>query len=623
MRRWVSLASLKLRILLLTAVPPSLLLLGFLVATLHTANDTVDASVRRSLSDAGSVFMKLLAMRQSELLAMATVTARDPRFFATFAIPEEERGSEFAPTIEGVARDFLHIVDADFIEVFDTSGRTIGRVDRQSSDIATAVLPAGAAVQQALGGTASADFDRDGQHLIVAGIAPVYVAGRIAAVLRLGSAFDRKFVEEVKRLSGAEVCLTDATGELASTFEPLTVGRSFAWPATTPTRTVWVGESFQASDAFTVARGETRHLVVRILVQGQDSGDRFDAFLGRDLATEVRPMIVLTKRLAVAGALAIAMTALAAWLVARSIVRPLSHIVSAAKALQRGDYAHELTPRGHDEVAFLGRSFLDMRSSLRLHIEHLNSVDQMKSDFIAVAAHELKTPLTVISSFNEMIVSGVMGDVPGPIRDPMRRIQERLWELNRLVENMVDLSRSEQGLLDLEKAPADLRDVVGNVIATRQETLGEREVSILEQLPAVPCTVAVDRERMEQAFKHLLDNAIRFTADGGAITVAITLDDERANLDVRDTGVGIAAHDLERIFDKAHIVGDVLNHRSGRMEFGSRGLGLGLALCKAIVEAHGGEVRARSVLARGSTFTISLPAVTHAESGAELVGIGS
>ena len=622
MRRWLDLASLQTRILLLTAVPPSLLLLGFLVATLHTANDTVDASVRRSLSDAGSVFVKLLATRQSELLTMATVTARDPRFFATFAIPEEERGPEFAPTIEGVARDFLRIVDADFIEVFDARGKAIVRVERGSEGLIAATLPAGAAVQHALGGTPSRDFNRDGRHLIVAGVAPVYVADRVAAVLRLGSALDREFVGEVTRLSGTQVSLGDATGELASTFAPIPDNESFAWPVEVPTRTVWAGESFEASEAFTVARGDVRHLVVRIRIQGQDAGDHFNAFLGRDLATEVRPMVALTQRLGVVGALAIVVTGLAAWMVARRIVQPLSQIVSAATALQRGDYSHELAPRGGDEVAFLGQSFLEMRRSLRTYVEHLKGVDQMKSDFIAVAAHELKTPLTVISSFNELIVSGAMGDVPEPIREPMQCIQERLWELNRLVENMLDLSRSEQGLLDLVRAPVDLRDVAKKVVAARRADLRDRHVSISEEFPAASCIVVVDRERMGQAFGHLLDNAIRFTPDGGSVAVVMSVTGEEASVEVRDTGIGIPARDLDRIFVKSHEVGDVMHHTSGRLEFGSRGLGLGLALCKAIVEGHGGAIRVQSVLGRGSSFTITIPTTVAAESSLQLLEVG-
>jgi signal transduction histidine kinase len=601
------LSSLRARLVLLTAVTPCLLLLGFLGGTLHTANDAVNASVRRSLSDAGSVFVKLLETRKNELSMMAAVTARDPRFFATFAIPETERGPEFAPTVEGVAFDFLRITDADFIEVFDAQGRALVHVERHGSRLAAAAVPPGGAVLRALDGIPSGDFNRVGDHLVVAGVAPVFVSGRIAAVLRLGSVFDRTFADEVKRLTGAEVCLTHAGGELASTYAPLAGGKAFVWPGVTDAARSLQGESFDASAAHTLRRGDVRYLVVRIGMRGVDDADAFDAFLGRELEAELRPMVALSARLGIAGALAIVLTGLAAWIVARRVVQPLSEIVDAASALQRGDYDHPLAPRGADEVAFLGRSFLDMRRSLRSHVEHLQSIDQMKGNFIALAGHELKTPLTVITSFNEMIVSGSLGAVPDNIRDAMRRIQERLWELNRLVEDILDMSRFEQGLFEFRMVVADPRELVAAVVERRRNDLEDRDVRILTELGDGEYRVHADVARLTQAVTQLVDNAIRFTPDGGTVTVTVGGAGDSARIAVRDTGVGIAPPELEWLFTKSHEVGDVMHHSSGRLRFGSRGLGLGLALCKAIIEGHGGSVHVHSVPGRGSEFALVLP----------------
>jgi signal transduction histidine kinase len=611
------LSSLRTRLVLLTAVTPSLLLLTFLAGTLHTANEAVNRSVRRSLSDAGSVFVKLLATRKNELSTMATVTARDPRFFATFAIPESDRGPEFAPTVEGVALDFLRITDADFMEVFDARGRPIVHVERHGGRAGALVVPGGGAIQLALGGSPSGDFNRVGRHVIVSGVAPVFVAGQIAAVLRIGSVFDRGFTAEVKRLTGADVALTRAGDELASTFSALPSRTTFVWPADAAGAARLNGESFHAGEAFTLERGGVRYLVVRIVVRGVDAAGGFDAFLGRDLATELRPMVALSVRMGLAGALAIVLTGLAAYLVARRVVQPLSDIVGAASALQRGDYDRPLVPRGADEVAFLAHSFLDMRRSLRSHVEHLRGVDQMKSNFIALAGHELKTPLTVITSFNEMIVSGSLGAVPDNIRDPMRRIQERLWELNRLVEDILDMSRFEQGLFELRSTHVDLREIVAAIVDHRRMDLGDRAVRLVTNLGEEGCPAIADPDRLQQAVAQLVDNAIRFTPDGGTVTVSLSTAGDRARIAVRDTGVGIAPQDLEWIFTKLHTVGDVMHHTSGHLRFGSQGLGLGLALCKAIIEAHGGTVEVESVPGRGSEFTLVLP--VHAATAAERV----
>ena len=605
-------SSLKTRILVITAIPLSALLVGFLALTLRTADHAVRTSVSQSLSDAGSVFVELLATRRNELLTMASVTARDPRFFATLSIPEDERGAEFAPTLEGVAGDFLRITDADFIEVFDGHGRLICHESRSTSGDGNSGRLGSAGIEAALRGAPVTDFYLAQDHLVVAGIVPVFVSDRIEAVLRLGSFFDRQFVDEVKRLTSAEVCLTHHGAEIASTY-PQTAGHPMpGWDTTGPVHAALGQGSFAMSDAYTIAPNNVQYLVVRVRASGFDSADGFDAFLGRDLQAELAPMMGLTQKLAFVGALAILVTLLAAWVVATHITGPLSSIVEAARELQKGNFNAPLAARGADEVAFLAQSFAEMRQSLHHHMEHLRNLDQMKSNFIAVAGHELKTPLTVISGFNEMIVNGMMGEVPEKVQETTQLIQKRLQDLNRLVENILDMSRFEQGLHEFRMAEVDLRELAADAVRRREADLGGRDLRFVLERATESCRVHADPERLMQAILHLLDNAVRFTPDGGRITVAVRADGARVQLCVRDTGIGIPAAELDWIFDKVYEVGDIMNHSSGRSQFGSRGMGMGLALAKAIVEGHGGEIQVRSVPNAGSEFTIGLPAADAA-----------
>jgi len=602
-------SSLKTRILVITAIPLSALLVGFLALTLRTADHAVRSSVSQSLSDAGSVFVELLATRRNELLTMASVTARDPRFFATLSIPEDERGAEFAPTLQGVAGDFLRITDADFIEVFDGHGRLICHDNQLAGGNHDSGTLGRAGIEAALRGTPVTDFYLAQDHLVVAGIVPVFVSDRIEAVLRLGSFFDRQFVDEVKRLTSAEVCLTHRGVEIASTYPPVP-GQS--WDTTGPVHAALGQGSFAMSDAYTMAPDGVQYLVVRVRASGFDSEDGFDAFLGRDLQAELAPMMGLTQKLAFVGALAILVTLLAAWVVATHITGPLSSIVDAARELQKGNFSAPLAARGADEVAFLAQSFAEMRQSLHRHMEHLRNLDQMKSNFIAVAGHELKTPLTVISGFNEMIVNGMMGEVPEKVQETTQLIQKRLQDLNRLVENILDMSRFEQGLHEFRMAEVDLRELAADAVRRREGDLAGRDLRFVAERGAEPCRVHADPERFMQAILHLLDNAVRFTPDGGRITVATRREEDRVLLSVRDTGIGIPAGELDWIFDKVYEIGDIMNHSSGRSQFGSRGMGMGLALAKAIVEGHGGEIRVRSAPNAGSEFTIGLPAVITA-----------
>ena len=568
---------------MITAIPLSALLVGFLALTLRTADHAVRTSVSQSLSDAGSVFVELLATRRNELLTMASVTARDPRFFATLSIPEDERSAEFAPTLEGVAGDFLRITDADFIEVFDGHGRLICHESRSTSGDGHGGRLGLAGIEAALRGAPVTDFYLAQDHLVVAGIVPVFVSDRIEAVLRLGSFFDRQFVDEVKRLTSAEVCLTHHGTEIASTY-PQTAGHPMpVWDTTGPVHAALGQGSFAMSDAYDGAeqRAIPRRPGAR---QRFDSADGFDAFLGRDLQAELAPMMGLTQKLAFVGALAILVTLLAAWRVATHHRSPVFDRRSGGE-LQKAIS----TRRSQRAAPTKWRSW--PRASPRCGnrcttMEHLRNLDQMKSNFIAVAGHELKTPLTVISGFNEMIVNGMMGEVPEKVQETTQLIQKRLQDLNRLVENILDMSRFEQGLHEFRMAEVDLRELAADAVHRREADLGGRDLRFVLERAAESCRVHADPERLMQAILHLLDNAVRFTPDGGRITVAVRADGARVLLCVRDTGIGIPAAELDWIFDKVYEVGDIMNHSSGRSQFGSRGMGMGLALAKAIVEGH-------------------------------------
>src|SRR5512132_4446972 len=122
------------RIIVLTTIPLIAILVTILVSAIHAANGAVRDRVQQSLSESGSVFVQMLTSRRNELVSMAQVTVRDPRFFAPFSIPAEERGAEFIPTVGGVASDFLRITDADFIEIYDPDGKFITCVTRSGDD---------------------------------------------------------------------------------------------------------------------------------------------------------------------------------------------------------------------------------------------------------------------------------------------------------------------------------------------------------------------------------------------------------------------------------------------------------------------------------------------------------
>jgi signal transduction histidine kinase len=604
--------SLRTRVVVLTTVPLVAILVTILASAIQTANTAVRKRVHESLTESGSVFVQLLTSRRNELVNMAQVTVRDPRFFAPFSIPPDERGAEFRPTLEGLGHDFLRITDADFIQIFDARGLLITAVYQDGTDAEAASTNASpgadgaAGIKTAMRGAPLADFYQSGQRIVAAAVTPVFVGQRLEAIVRFGSFLDEEFVSEVKRLTGADVCLARMGVDYASTY-PGDVGNIEAWrPAGRVASRIARG-SVTMSEAFSREQTGKEYLTIHIGVGGIDPNDGFDAFIGRELAAEMAPILGLERRLAFGGVAAVLVTLLVAFVVADSITRPLSRIVQASVALQKGKYDYPIDLRGNDEVALLGRNFSHMRESLSSYVQHLKSVDQAKSNFIALAGHELRTPLTIITGFNEMIASGALGEVPGKVRETTDLIIGQLSGLNKLVQSMLDLTYFEQGLQSLRTSACDLRDIARQAAESRLAIVKERKLTLSIDTGAEPVTVEADPERLRDAVQALVDNAVRFTPDGGSVKVSTRSHQQEVLITVEDTGIGIPANEIKWIFQKVYEVGDVMNHSSGTFGFGSKGFGLGLALCRVIVEAHHGRVDVQSTPGRGSTFTIALP----------------
>jgi signal transduction histidine kinase len=234
----------------------------------------------------------------------------------------------------------------------------------------------------------------------------------------------------------------------------------------------------------------------------------------------------------------------------------------------------------------------------------LKRADELKNAFIRVASHELRTPLTILMGMSDLAAR--QGTVE-PLHSWLNRINAAALRLKYLIDQIVGMLAAQQFERKPELKPTDLGNLVRQALDDVRPNAEVRQQKRREELPADPGVINVDEQKIRDSLNHLLLNAIKFTPDGGTITVRTRRADGDAFIEVSDTGMGIESGAVERVFDRFFTEFDVSHHSSGHFEFGKKGLGLGLSVVKEFIEMHGGTVKVKSEVGKGTTFTICLP----------------
>jgi signal transduction histidine kinase len=331
---------------------------------------------------------------------------------------------------------------------------------------------------------------------------------------------------------------------------------------------------------------------------------REDATLGR--VTE------RGRRLAVIALALLALGTLGIVLVARRETEPLETVRAAADAMARGDTPPTLTPHGASETVSLIRSFNRMADTLRegrAELEarnvSLQQANDAKARFLAVMSHELRTPLHAIAGHTELIAMGIHGPVTDAQRHALDRIEHNNQQLLHLVTDVLHFSRQDALPLPMHLTAVELPEVFGALLENVRHEAEQKRIAVT-MVPA-NSRVLADRQRLQQVLGNLLANALRFTPAGGSVRVQANGSDTRVRISVQDTGIGIAADKVARIFEPFVQLDEGLTRSTG-------GAGLGLAIVRQLTEAMGGTVSVDSVLGQGSTFAVELPmAPAHAE----------
>jgi signal transduction histidine kinase len=293
--------------------------------------------------------------------------------------------------------------------------------------------------------------------------------------------------------------------------------------------------------------------------------------------------------------LAVALGLLLAW----SVVVPLRRTESRLDEIATGEFARRLEVANRDEIGSLAAKVNRMSDELeRVHRE-LETASRHKSDFLATMSHELRTPLNAIIGFSEVLQEQMFGDLNERQLAYVDDVLEAGKYLLSLINDVLDLAKIEAGRMDLELSEVAVTDVLRSAVSMYSERTSRGGVELNLTTEPEEITIAADERRLRQIVFNLLSNAVKFTPAHGRIDVSARLENDHIEIEVADTGPGIAAADLDTIFEEFEQTSE------GKQ---AEGTGLGLPLSRKLVELHGGRLWAESTPGRGSTFHLTLPA---------------
>jgi signal transduction histidine kinase len=305
------------------------------------------------------------------------------------------------------------------------------------------------------------------------------------------------------------------------------------------------------------------------------------------------------RTIAVTGLLlALLVVAAIAFRLTQSISRPVTELERGMSKVADGDFTARLaiSPSRNDEFGRLAVSYEEMT-------RQLTELDKLKAEFVSVASHELKTPINVVLGYVQLLQEGVYGPLTDKQREVAGVLENQTKTLSRLVTQLLDLARFEAGRGKLEVRAVQLAsflDHLENAFRVLAHQRGVRfNVSVHDD---VPDTVHWDEDRINEVLGNLLSNAFKFTPEGGEVELTVLPLDHGVQMEVRDTGAGIPAHQLPLIFEKFYQAANQPSEKTAKT-----GSGLGLAIAREIVEAHNGSITCDSTPGVGTTFTIVLP----------------
>ncbi len=352
------------------------------------------------------------------------------------------------------------------------------------------------------------------------------------------------------------------------------------------------GQYASSTDQAGRSQEAAMHLALPVLVEGKLVGA---VYLSQPLRDVTAVLGDLRTRWLLSTAIALLLSGAVGLGLSQAIARPLRSLTAAAEAVARGQLDQQVPIRSQDELGHLSRAFNEMTARLR-------AARQMQTDFVANVSHELRTPLTSVKGLVETLRDGAVDDPQ--VRDRfLETVEGETDRLIRLVNDLLLLSRADSEALNLQRQPVNMVQLVRSTVDRLTPQAKARDLVLrVETVSNGDSPLAwADRDRIEQVLLNLLDNAIKYSRPGGAVTIAVHGGaGQPVRVQVRDEGIGIPAKELTRIGERFYRA-DRARSRAGG------GSGLGLAIAQALVVAHGGELRLQSQEDKGTVVTFTLP----------------
>ncbi|MBO0959704.1 HAMP domain-containing protein [Neobacillus sp. MM2021_6] len=329
--------------------------------------------------------------------------------------------------------------------------------------------------------------------------------------------------------------------------------------------------------------------------------------------SEITDSIIQTLQIVMfAGIISIVIVAVVSFFISQSITKPIKEITKSSLEMINGNFTKQAKVHSSDEIGILAGTFNKMMRTLDTSLRDLEheknkmaAMERMQREFVANASHELRTPLTSVRGYLEALLDGMVTSEEQENRYLRITLKETL-RLQRLVNGLLDLSKMESGQMKFHKKELHLSEMIDRIVINLESLAEDRALSLRSAVPEYVPAVLGDEDLIEQVLINYITNAIRFTPEGGEITVKVVIHEDEVHVHVIDTGVGIPPGELPQVWKRFYKINSV-------SPSSKEGAGLGLSLVKEIMDRLDGKVWAESTPNQGSIFSFSLKRISLLE----------